>query len=510
MSNRLNYYYRQKVIEAELDLGFSSLETADRGLAVDHALAGVTTGLAVAQHASPQNLTVDITAGVAYDKIGQRVGVGSPQTLNCAVDEGSVSTSVTTPGNSKIISIFAKFVRALTDPRIDGNSVTVYFNEAESFQLIVRQGAEAASPSPPALDGTHILLADITLTFGQTQIVNANISTTRREDLIVVSGAPHALRNNTIKSALSSLLGFQNSHYTGGADRHAASAIDGSATGNWADASNVGAGTLQVMLNEIVSDLAASGGAAKVGAAATGNWADATSIGAGSVQAQHNEIVSDLAATTGDVKIGSPARAGTRDSLAAGSVGSQLAELIGFLNTFESLVQQVYPLFSGASRRVSIPLNAPFENANSRFSAVTSPYVAWEQASVADAGDLIFHVPMLPTVSGTAGINIVGVEALVESGSTRASLPTTMPMIELLEGLSAAPNTNGSMVSRGTQSDTSPDVTEYAKVHTISLTVSLAFAGDDQYYVRFKGETGGAGAAVNFRLIAIRLLLEHD
>lgn len=294
MSGRLNYYYRQKVTEAELDQGFALLETADRALSVDLVLAGVVSGLAVTQHATPQNLTVDITAGVAYDKLGERVNVGAPQTVNCAIDEGSVSTAVAGGGNSKILSVFAKFTRNLSDPRLDGNAVTVYFSEAESFQFVVRQGAEGVSPAAPALDSTLILLADITITFGQTQIINSNISTARREDLIVVSSSPRSLRGNNIKSTFSSLLGFYNNHVTAVADRHSATAIDGTATGNWADATNVAAGTVQAMLAEIVSD---------------------------------------LAATTGDVKVGTPGRAGTPVALGSGTIGSQIVALLAAINS---------------------------------------------------------------------------------------------------------------------------------------------------------------------------------
>jgi len=351
MSGRLNYYYRQKVTEAELDSGFATLEVADRALAVDHALWGVTNGLVVSQHSSPQNLTVDITAGAAYDKIGQRVGVGSTQTLNCAVDESAVSTTVASPGNSKILSVFAKFTRALTDPRIDGNSITVYFSEAESFQLIVRQGAEAASPSPPALDGTHILLCDITITFGQTQIVNANISTTRREDLIVASGSPRSLRNGTIKAAFASLLGYYDNHVTAAADRHAASAIDGTATGNWADATNVGAGTVQAMLSEIVSD---------------------------------------LAATTGDVKVGAPLRSGTPVSLSAGSVGSQLAALLAAVNA-----QAVYAHYQFDSGTV---------NSNGTIAPVT---VVTENGGFTEGATDEIQVPSAGTYSVVAELTAV-------------------------------------------------------------------------------------------------------
>ena len=70
-----------------------------------------------------------------------------------------------------------RFDRALSDPRVDGNSLTVFFREDESFKFLVAQGAEAPAGNaiPPPLHSDAILLADITRTFGQTQVLAANI-----------------------------------------------------------------------------------------------------------------------------------------------------------------------------------------------------------------------------------------------------------------------------------------------------------------------------------------------
>ena len=51
MSNRLDYYFRQRVTEAELDLGFAELEQADQNQVADLGFTGVLANAVVSQHA---------------------------------------------------------------------------------------------------------------------------------------------------------------------------------------------------------------------------------------------------------------------------------------------------------------------------------------------------------------------------------------------------------------------------------------------------------------------------
>ena len=212
--DRLDYYYKQPVTDGELDLGFANAEVADRNLAIDNALFGIASGMVVSQHTAP-DLTVNVSTGVGNDAAGQRVFAPSTQNVNVAVDNGSVTTAVTTPGNSKVVSVFAKFKRALSDPRIDGNSATVYFHSDESFDFYVTQGTEAATgtETPPPLEADKILLADIRRTQGVTTIVNSEINpyaTNRRQDMFAVAGTPHSIRRGTILAAIADLVGFAN------------------------------------------------------------------------------------------------------------------------------------------------------------------------------------------------------------------------------------------------------------------------------------------------------------
>lgn len=287
MAARLNYYFRQRVTEAELDLGFALLEDADQAIITDLGNVGVLSGGVVAQRAGGANASVDVSGLIAYDKLGSRIAFGSSQNVPVAVDENAVSTAVSNPGNTKIVSVFVKFKRLLSDPRTDGNSLTVYFQEGESFDFVVRQGAETnGTPSPPPLDGTYILLADITRSYGVTSITTGNISTARREDSIVAAGTPRALRQGRVKDALSDLLGFYNAHVNGTQDKHPATAIPYGGSGNWADASAVVSNNVEAALDEVVSDLADTTGSNKIGGAAYAPANGIFNLAAGSVQAQ--------------------------------------------------------------------------------------------------------------------------------------------------------------------------------------------------------------------------------
>ena len=77
MSDRKDYYFRQKVTEGELDGGFDDLERASRSMIQDLGLIGVSYGLAISQAAVP-NLTVVVSGpGAAYDQTGQRCAFAS-------------------------------------------------------------------------------------------------------------------------------------------------------------------------------------------------------------------------------------------------------------------------------------------------------------------------------------------------------------------------------------------------------------------------------------------------
>ncbi|HEU4407115.1 MAG TPA: hypothetical protein VFS43_17735 [Polyangiaceae bacterium] len=259
MADRVDYYFRQKVTEAELDLGFELLERADRNLAADIGLFGIVSGAVPAPHSPLPGLSVDLTAPArAYDRAGQRVFFGTGQTVDCSVDHNGLPTEVTAAGNERWLSVFLRFSRSLSDPRTDGNSQQVLFRRDESFELVVRQGPEAPAGSAPRplLEEAELLVCDVRRTAGQTQIVGTDLDLTRRQAFVfapagavlVVAGLWKALATtaSTVQQALDSadaLLAQQGgrlgAHLEAAAGAHAASAVAVADAGGLLNAAHV-------------------------------------------------------------------------------------------------------------------------------------------------------------------------------------------------------------------------------------------------------------------------------
>lgn len=344
--DRYNFYFRQPVTEAEMDAAFAAAESALWNLSIDADMIGIMQSAVVTQNATP-NLTVNVSGSAAiYDKAGQRIAFSPNQNVDVSQDYLSVSTAVSTPGNQKIISLFAKFDRTLSDPRIDGNSLTVYWSRAESFDFYVTQGSESAAPAtPPALHSEYILLADIRRSYGVTTITNADITgptgtytghSDRREDAFVITEGGVTLRAGTAEEIAQDLF-TQLGSGTG---------ISFTATAAWADSSSLAATNVSAAINEILSDLAsATDGTKRIGSPATGNWHDGTAVAAGTAWSQINTIVADLAETTGAAdcgadRVGSGAYTGSGPAnplaLLAGSIMDQLKQIVDSFNKYNA------------------------------------------------------------------------------------------------------------------------------------------------------------------------------
>src|SRR5690554_5305055 len=170
MADRVDFYFRQRVTEAELDLAFGLLEQADRDLAADIGIYGIVTGAVPTQHSPVPDLTVDLTSPTrAYDRLGQRIFIGTDQTVDCSVDLVGIPTAVATPGNERWLALFLRFDRQLSDPRTDGNAQQVYFRRDESFEIVVRQAPEGAlgAGTKVALQQDELLICDLRLVHGQ-------------------------------------------------------------------------------------------------------------------------------------------------------------------------------------------------------------------------------------------------------------------------------------------------------------------------------------------------------
>lgn len=376
--DRRDFYFRQKVTEAELDGAFDDVEAALWNAAADHGLVGIASGMDPAQNGVP-NLTINVSGpGVAYDASGQRIAIPSTQNVDVSVDENSVSTAVAGGGNEKYVSVFIEFDRTLSDPRIDGNSLGLFFLQTESFRFVVRQGAEApaGTATPVPLDSGLILVCDILRADGVTTILDAAIELARRQDFIRLEGLTLELVAGTTKEAVAALLQHLVDHVDGAGSVHPASSIDYGGSGNWASAiAGIGAVTVEAALDAVVSSLATTAnpdGAARVGARANGTlsagsvrsqldeldgdiqghigagagahaataisyagggqWADLTTNPATTVEAQLDKIISDLAGEPGSAKIGVPDTTVGEISLFGGTLQDQLAQIAGFLN----------------------------------------------------------------------------------------------------------------------------------------------------------------------------------
>jgi hypothetical protein len=397
MSARLDFYFRMKVSEAELDLAFAQLEQADRDLAADLGIVGLIRGAVAVPHAPVADLTIDLTApGRGYDRLGRRLFLAANQRVDCAVDLTGTPTVVVAPQAERWLSVFLRFARLLSEPRTDGNNQTVYLRRDEAVEVVVRQGpAAAAGQAPrPALAPDELLLCDVRRTVGQTQLGAADLDTTRREVFVfaaadtvsTVSGGWRALATTarTVQAALDSADQVLADHVAGVAARHRAADIELVPHGF------VGAATVQAgfdqLLDALQSPAAGAPGAARVGADAvpgspialpagtvdlqlsqlaavanahiTGAPAhNATQISATphafiaatTVQGQLQEVVSDLALTTlgqsGAAKIGAEAQliVNAPGSLTAGTVRDQLGQLLALVNIHATLTAGAHP-----------------------------------------------------------------------------------------------------------------------------------------------------------------------
>jgi photosystem II stability/assembly factor-like uncharacterized protein len=293
---KYDFYFRQKVTQAELDAAYAAVEAAIDRLYGDLGITGITYGATVSQHVPTPDLTVDVSAGVVIDQTGQRSLWSAIENVDCSVDENSVSTSVTTPGNEKWLSLFVEFVRAPTDERVDGEQQTVYFEQNESYQFNVVQGAEAVIPTAtkPSLRSDQILLADIRLINAQTQILNADINIDRREWAVQVTsaGASVDIDKGTLGEALQDLADALSSHVTSGSSQHLASAVDYAGGGAWHDGTTNPATDVESQLDKVITDLVSNDGADRVGALAQSSGSQ--SVENGSIEDQIGEILSAI------------------------------------------------------------------------------------------------------------------------------------------------------------------------------------------------------------------------
>jgi hypothetical protein len=217
--DRNDFYFRQKVLEAELDTTFDFVELADQELTLDAGLGQIATGsgipvsdkatlsddfdsirggihsglLITFPGALPQPINnIGVSQGVAHDRLGQRIATGPDSFVDLTAigdtpigEYGSTTggAAVTPPaGQTRIVTLLVLFDRQLLDERIDGNAMSVFYHQPESFFFRAVMGSPSAgTPTPPPGDAESIILADFRVDEND-DIISVNYS--RRGDWI--------------------------------------------------------------------------------------------------------------------------------------------------------------------------------------------------------------------------------------------------------------------------------------------------------------------------------------
>ncbi|TXH12177.1 MAG: hypothetical protein E6R03_13360 [Hyphomicrobiaceae bacterium] len=237
MSDRIDFYLGQLVTELDLDTVQANLDQSIRRIMADQIYAGIVSGYEVVEHNPIPNLTVDVAGpGIAYDQTGRRVYLPAPVTVNCATDSSGSSTAVANPGNERWVSLFAQYDEVASNLEIDDNGVPVLRDVAESYRIRVVQGAEAAigAATRPALLSDGLLIADVRLENGTTQIFDADIesgdssiTTTRFHwTFRLNASAPATVFEGTLPDVLQATLTELNTHITDLGNAHPATAVE--------------------------------------------------------------------------------------------------------------------------------------------------------------------------------------------------------------------------------------------------------------------------------------------
>lgn len=326
----------------KMNLAFDRVEASANERQLDMHPPGVISGMSVVENSTP-NMTVRVLAGVAQDQTGQRIEVPGTQSVDMETDYQGNAIALPSGGNEKYASVFVRFKRLNQESRQDGNSVTYYQSELESFEIRVRAGSEAATgtATPPALQGAEILLADVLLTPGMTAIGTGDIELLdRRQDawkLSPTNALPKQIRVGTAKAAVTQLLDWMNDLLDGTLtlDTNGVTHTNGAETFAGAVAPPT-SGSLRTWLRALVTDLGASTGTTggqRIGNASLGQWADGTDAGlAGALGTQVIGIITALAAATGTAKVGGAAVSQSPTSLTAKKLSDQIIDLMTAIN----------------------------------------------------------------------------------------------------------------------------------------------------------------------------------
>lgn len=185
--NLYDWFYKQVVSPGELSAAFEAADDALRGMVTTLGIFGLAVGGDVVPAAPTPSMSVFVKGPVlAYDDQGDRIYLPDAQlAVNLAQDENNASTAIYTPQQERYLGVFIKFTRTLSDPRTDGDGNEIFFARLEGAEVVVAAGAPApvGTASRAALRDGHVLLADVRIITGQTQVTSQHILTDRTQYL---------------------------------------------------------------------------------------------------------------------------------------------------------------------------------------------------------------------------------------------------------------------------------------------------------------------------------------
>lgn len=288
MADRLDFYYREKVLEGDLDGAFDGLETADQNLAVDVDFAartppspppagaksefgGICWGFDITHLGS--TLSFQIGQGAAYDELGKRIGTDGTLTVEFTKDgdlpigEGGTGDGVSvlpTVSEYRWCTLFIVYDRLLSDLRYDGYNNAVYHVRDESFHFEIVMSTSSPTPVKPDRELYKMLLLDVKV-YNNAGVLEYNAHDVDRAEWFYnrtsPGGAPDFAieQKGKVRDVLAAIQDAYNEHAGGRADQHPAGAVTftpgqtwwGGVGGNFGSAIDVGGA-----LDGIVLDLA--------------------------------------------------------------------------------------------------------------------------------------------------------------------------------------------------------------------------------------------------------------
>jgi len=171
--DRLNFYSGQLVNHNDLNTLSNNIENKDKELTRKLIGYGIVEFFNVVSN-SPADLTVLVNPGYAVDQYGQTIKLLTQKQVNLA---GYVPSS-----NNRYVTLYAKFARKEYETRTNDIGEELKYRQDEDCEIAVSVGEEGATPVKPNIPPEGILLADVLLSSGQTQITT--IDNTRRQSLI--------------------------------------------------------------------------------------------------------------------------------------------------------------------------------------------------------------------------------------------------------------------------------------------------------------------------------------